>query len=210
MGEALVKTGNAVTLDAFAQKTALRLGVTPEAVRAEFKKLGKPAFNRPAPEEPFEPMDEAEAPPEPKPTLLETSLLKLLFAHDELVPWAVEQLAPEWIEHATARAIVEWRFRAATEGTWRGLGALLDAFESDASKQLITECATNEKPIPNPTIQIADVATRLRNLHIDQHRATLRQQMQQPGVAPETLTALLREDHDLRVLKQTPIPPPAG
>jgi hypothetical protein len=32
--------------------------------------------------------------------------------------------------------------------------------------------------------------------------------MQQPGVTPETLAALLREDHDLRVLKQMPIPAP--
>jgi DNA primase len=209
MGEALLKTGNAVTLDAFAQKTALRLGVTPESVRAEFKKLGKPVAQRPVTEEPFEPMDEEEPiVPEPKPTLLESSLLKLLLAHDELVPWVIEHLAPEWIEHATTRAIVERRFQAATEATWRGLGALLDAFESEGAKQLITECAANEKPIPNPHIQIADVATRLRNLHIDQHRATLRQQMQQPGVTPDALTALLREDHDLRVLKQTPIPPP--
>jgi DNA primase len=208
MGEALLKTGNAVTLDAFAQKTALRLGVTPESVRAEFKKLGRTGPNRPVAEETFEEAGDPETEPEPRPTVLEATLLKLLLAHDELVPWAIEHLAPEWIEHATSRAIVEWRFRAATEGTWRGLGALLDAFESDAAKQLITECAANEKPIPSPNIQIADVATRLRNLHIDQHRATLRQQMQQPGIAPETLTSLLREDHDLRVLKQMPIPAP--
>src|SRR5438876_269733 len=39
MGEALHKTGNAVLVDTYAQKTARRLGVASEAVRAEFKKI---------------------------------------------------------------------------------------------------------------------------------------------------------------------------
>jgi DNA primase len=208
MGEALLKTGNAVTLDAFAQRTALRLGVTPEAVRAEFKKIGRAGVSRPAPEEPFEPMDEEESALEAKPTLLEAFLIRLLLAHDELVPWALEHLAPEWVEHATARSLVEARFRAATENTWRGVAALLDGTESSSAKQLITELATTNKPIPNPTVQIADVVTRLRNLHIDHHRATLRQQVQDPSLDDATREKLLREDHDLRVLKQQPIPPP--
>jgi len=36
MAEAVHKTGNNVLIDKFAQKTALRLGVLAEAVRAEF------------------------------------------------------------------------------------------------------------------------------------------------------------------------------
>ena len=44
MAEALHKTGNRVLLDTHAQKTALRLGVSPEAVRAEFKKVQSPKF----------------------------------------------------------------------------------------------------------------------------------------------------------------------
>lgn len=38
MAEAVQKTGNPVLVDKYAQKTALRLGVTPEAVRQEFNK----------------------------------------------------------------------------------------------------------------------------------------------------------------------------
>lgn len=209
MGEALHKTGNAVTMDSFAQRTALRLGVTPEAVRAEFKKIGRAATPRPvAQEETFEPMDEEEAEPEARPTLLESFLLKILLAHDELVPWAMEHVAPEWIEHATARGIVEARFCAATEDRWRGIAALLDGTESESGKQLITEFATTDKPIPNPAIQIADVATRLRNFHIEAHRVTLRQQLLLPELDDAARNALLREDHELRVLKQVPIPPP--
>ena len=41
MAEAVHKTGNGVLVDKYAQKTALRLGVTPDAVRAEFQKLSR-------------------------------------------------------------------------------------------------------------------------------------------------------------------------
>ena len=38
MGLAVNQTGNAVTVDAYAQKTSLRLGVSTDAVRSEFSK----------------------------------------------------------------------------------------------------------------------------------------------------------------------------
>src|SRR5438552_1281307 len=41
MSEAVHKTANNVLIDKYAQKTALRLGVAPDAVRAEFRKLGR-------------------------------------------------------------------------------------------------------------------------------------------------------------------------
>src|SRR5215469_3595756 len=41
MAEAVHKTNNNVLIDAFAQKTALRLGVSSDAVRAEFRKLSR-------------------------------------------------------------------------------------------------------------------------------------------------------------------------
>jgi DNA primase len=209
MAEALHKTGNAVTLDAFAQKTALQLGVNPDAVRAEFKKLGQPRpAPRPAETAPAEASEPAPAAPVAKPNLHETWFLKLLLLHDELVPWAVEHVAPEWIEHAGARSIVEWRFAAQSEGHWRSVAAMLETFDSPDLKTLITQSATTDRPLPNPATQIADVAIRLRNLHIDAHRATLRAQINAPATSDDQRAALLREDHELRVLKLTPIPPP--
>src|SRR5882724_9331537 len=41
MAEAVHKTGNVVLVDKYAQKTALRLGVSPDSVRDEFKKLSR-------------------------------------------------------------------------------------------------------------------------------------------------------------------------
>jgi len=89
MAEALHKTGSAVTIDAFAQKTALRLGVMPEAVRAEFKRLkqARPGF-QPAAAEPGQP-DEGDEHHMPAPTLHEGWLLKLLLMHEVFVPWAM-------------------------------------------------------------------------------------------------------------------------
>ena len=49
MAEAVHKTGNGVLIDKYAQKTALRLGVTPDAVRAEFRKLSRARLRRPNP-----------------------------------------------------------------------------------------------------------------------------------------------------------------
>ena len=43
MAEAVHKTGNAVLIDKYAQKTALRLGVSAEAVRAEFQEKSRVA-----------------------------------------------------------------------------------------------------------------------------------------------------------------------
>ena len=207
MGEALLKTGSAVTIDTYAQKTALRLGVQPEAVRAEFKRLKQPA--RPAPEaarsENLEPEVAGTISP---PSLHEGWLLKLLLLHEEFVPWAIEHMAVEWIEHSTVRVLVEWRFTAQTEGRWRGVAAMLDAFESAETRALVTESAAVERPIPNPQIQLADVVTRLRNFHIDAHRSTLRRQLSDPAASDAAKADLLREDHELRLLKQTPIPPP--
>ena len=66
MAEAVHKTGNGVLIDTYAQKTALRLGVAAESVRAEFKKSPTPpAAPREDEEESFEsaePVAEA-APP---------------------------------------------------------------------------------------------------------------------------------------------------
>jgi DNA primase len=211
MAEALHKTGNAVTIDAFAQKTALRLGVNPDAVRSEFKKfrateaIGGSRTDAAEPEQ-----DESfETSTPPQPSSHESWLLKLLLLNDALVPWAADHLATEWLDHPAVRAIVEWRFAAETGGRWHGVAAMLDAFESGQSRRLITEAASTDRPIPNAATQLADLATRLRNRHIDAHRATLLPKLSDPGLTDDSRAALLREDHDLRLLKQAPIQPAA-
>ncbi|HEX4350344.1 MAG TPA: DNA primase, partial [Verrucomicrobiae bacterium] len=76
MAEAVHKTGNRVLIDTYAQKTALRLGVSAESVRTEFKKNPTTqAMPRETEEESFE---SAEAVEVVRPTVIEFHLLKLL------------------------------------------------------------------------------------------------------------------------------------
>ena len=88
MAEAIHKTANSVLIDTYAQKTALRLGVAPEAVRAEFKKV--PAVRTEPDQGEAEPMAGQSEPS--RPPNHEFHLLKLLLLHDDLVAWAALHL----------------------------------------------------------------------------------------------------------------------
>jgi DNA primase len=83
MSEAVRKTGNPVLIDKYAQKTALRLGVTPEATRTEFSKTKTEPVAM-APDDEY--FDSAAAETEeaiPRPTTPELWLLKLVLRHDD-------------------------------------------------------------------------------------------------------------------------------
>src|SRR5258706_5239756 len=64
MAAAVHKTGNVVLVDKYAQKTALRLGVSPEAVRAEFKKAARVKPSQPVAADEPEAVDDTTAPEE--------------------------------------------------------------------------------------------------------------------------------------------------
>src|SRR5450432_3057840 len=80
MGEAVHKTGNVVLVDKYAQKTALRLGVSPEAVRAEFKKI--PAAETASVENEDEIFESSASSETARPSSHEFHLLKLILLHD--------------------------------------------------------------------------------------------------------------------------------
>src|SRR2546427_1075252 len=103
MGEAVHKTNNAGLADTYAQKTAQRLGVSPESVRAEFKKIRASQTVQVA--------DDPVAAPEPqaRPSTQEFWLLKLLLLDDELLPWAVAHLDLDWVQHAAGHQIISFR-----------------------------------------------------------------------------------------------------
>ncbi len=113
MAEAVHKTGNTVLVDTYAQKTALRLGVSPEAVRAEFKKI--PAVQTAPVADEDESFESAESTEVSRPSNHESHLLKLLLLHENLVSWAALHLDTNWISHPVARQIVEQRLAAQKE-----------------------------------------------------------------------------------------------
>jgi len=202
MAEALHKSGNKVLIDTYAQKTALRLAVAPEAVRLEFNKYHaeKPRTR----ERPVEPELEDE-PEVARPSTHESWLLKLLFLHEELVEWAADHLNPEWIEHDLVKQIVTRRLEAQRNQTWTTLPAFLAAYSSPQLLALVTEVTAAEKPVPNPSQQLRDVGVRLRNQYISRQMSALLHKLNQAGISEEQHVELLRHQQELRLLKSRPL-----
>jgi DNA primase len=201
MAEAVHKTGNTVLIDKFAQKTALRLGVSPEAVRAEFKKISraKPAATEATEELPEETVET------PRPSAHEFWLLKLIFLNEELVEWCVVNTQSDWIQHPLAQQVFSKRIEAHRAGNWSSLGAFLNECGTPEMRSLVTEAATESRPIPNPQQQLADVALRLRNQFIDRQLAEAMHHANQPEVDDATRLELLRRQQELREMKRRPL-----
>ena len=204
MAEAVHKTGNNVLADKYAQKTALRLGVSPEAVRAEFLKVRSPqsAVRSPDDDESVSVGSEAET---PRPSTQEFWLLKLLLLHDDLVAWAALHLDVNWISHPLARQIVEKRLAAQTNESWKNLAAFLDECESSEMRALVTEAVAEDRKIPNPDQQLGDVVLKLRNQFLDRQIAALTQKASQPETSETDRMELLRQQQELRQQKRTPL-----
>lgn len=207
MSEAVHKTGNAVLIDKYAQKTALRLGVSPEAVRAEFRKNPAPTPARTSGEEEASETVAMEEAPRPSP--LEFHLLKLLFLNDELAIALSSHLDPNWIQNATVRRTVDSRLAAGQHQAWQGLPAFLDDCESAEICSLVTEAVAEERAIPNPEQQLADVILKLRNQFLDRQITTLTTKISHPQASDSEKLELLREQQKLRELKRAPLGAPS-
>jgi DNA primase len=208
MAEAVHKTGNVVLVDTYAQKTALRLGVSPEAVRAEFSKFkvqGSQSGVQDA--EPDDPALNPEPETVSRPSNHEFHLLKLLLLHENLAAWAALHLDVNWISHPIARQIVGQRLAAQTNESWKSPAAFLDSCDSAEMRNLVTEAAAEDRNIPNPEQQLADVAVKLRNQFLDRQIAALTQKVSQPGFSEAEQNELLRERENLRGQKRAPLSP---
>jgi DNA primase len=206
MAEAVHKTGNVVLIDTYAQKTALRLGVAPEAVRMEFKK-----FRRNQREEP----DSAEADSVPvtnsapvPPT--ERWLLRFMLTNDELLPWIVERLDLRWLRHASTNRIADFCINAVQSGTWTGATGLLDNADEE-TRRLVTEIVTEPMNLADPDKKLKGdpdhsdkrgILERLRDEFIDDEMAALRQRASLPETADDERVALLRKREELRASKR--------
>jgi DNA primase len=201
MAEAVHKTGNNVLVDKYAQKTALRLGVSPEAVRAEFAKVrsSESGVRSSENEDPASTEPESEM---PRPSDKEFWLLKLLLLHDDLVGWSALHLDVNWISHPLARQIVEKRLAAQTNETWKNLAAFLDECESPEMRSLVTEAVAEDRKLPNPDRQLADVVTSLRNQFLDRQIAASIQRASQPETSEADRMELLRQQQELRQQKR--------
>jgi hypothetical protein len=139
----------------------------------------------------------------------EAWLLKLRFLQEDTVGWAERNLDPAWIQNASVRDIVSRRLEAARAGSWQNLGAFLDGFDAPEMQNLITEAAAEQRPLPHPAQQLADVTLRLRNQFIDRQLQELMHQVNLPATDDSARVTLLRRQQELRELKRRPIEPPA-
>ena len=202
MAEALHKTRSAVLLDTYAQKTAHRLGVDPEAVRAEFRKRGraKPAVARAeAPEEP------ESAKSEPPPSEREFWLLRFLLLHEEQMDWVAQHLDLGWLEHATVKRVLAARVSAHTSSNWRGVPGLIDDLDDAVASALITQAAAEEHTKGDMGRNIVEAIRLLRDAHFERQLTTLKRRLAQPGLSESDTVQILREQADLRRARQQPL-----
>ncbi len=203
MAEALQKTGSTVLIDKYAQKTALRLAVTPEAMRAEFGKAA--GMSRPS-ARPTEDT-EAELIERVPPSAPELWLLKLLLLNDDLAEWLEAHLDCSWVQHAGVREVIQLRFTTGAAQTWNGAAALLTDVEDDGLRSLISEALAEDRALPNPKQQLIDTVLKLRNQTIDRQMADLLHRVNQPGLSDADRAKLLHERLALRTAKIGPLQP---
>jgi DNA primase len=203
MAEALQKTGSAVLLDTYAQKTAMRLNISPESMRVEFKKVGR---NKPAVYEPSDPGPEPEMEEElPLPSEREFWLLRFLFNHDEQLDWVAAHFDLAWVEHPAVRRAVEARLRAHAEDSWRGVPALIDAMQDPATTGLITGAVTGAQLTGDLSRNLMETIRMLRSAFIDRRLGELKLRLSQPGLLESEAVEVLNEQSQLRRLKQQPL-----
>lgn len=209
MAEAVHKTQNNVLVDTYAQKTALRLGVSPESVRAEFKRAAqnqRPVATEAAPEE----VEQFESLPAAPPSAQELWLLRLLLTNDHTARTLAVVLDRDWIQHPLVRQLVSLRLDLEADDAWQGLAEFVGNCEDEELARLASEAASFGKPIADPERQLLDVVTMLRNQALDRKMATLMLEASQPGVDDEGHADLLQRTVALRQQKLQPLLPPGS
>jgi hypothetical protein len=199
MAEAVLKTGNAVLIDTYAQKTALRLGVSPEAVRAEFAKT-KPGQGAPVERGEMDAPPVAESPPPPE---RELWLLRFLLSDNPPLDWAVRNLNLDWLQHPLLRQVIAARLAAHEHLTWHGIAAFLDETEDASLRSLVTAAAAAAPPVGDLTRQVTLAVSELRRDWIDRQLDALKQEVARSGA---TNADIEKRRAELRALKHQPLP----
>ena len=205
MSDAVLKAGSAVLSDTYAQKTALRLSVSSEAVRAEFKKSlrAKPAFVPRKDEGTVQP--EPDVQHQPEPSEREFWLMRFLLNADDHVEWLATRFDLNWLEHPVIRRIIEARLAAHRNQSWRGVPGLIDDLNDDSAQSLITEAVAEHLPVENLGRQLRETVLMLRNGCIDRQLTALTLRVAQPGIAESDVIAIERQKVQLRQMKRQPL-----
>jgi len=210
MREAVQKTNNPVLIDTYAQKLSHRLGVSVDAMRAEFAKR-KRTFQRAEPEfvEEEIPIPEDQL-PLPKPSPVEFWLLKLALFGETPAEWLESHLDLQWVVHRGVKEILQQLFALIAEKPDAGLSDLLAVLPSEPFRKLATEAMIDGRKIPNPDRQLRDIVLRLRNQFIESRLAEIQRDLI-PGATDEAKwPELINERNALKDLIIQPLELLAG
>jgi DNA primase len=209
MSAAVHKTNSTILLDTYAQATAIRLGIEPNAARAEFKKIARTA------PEPMERAEKTDAPtaPLPKPPVEEWWLLRLLLEGDEFAEWVATYLDPTWISHPIVREIVNARLAAHASGTWPGVATWLTTTGNPQWQAYVAESLSDPNRVPKPEETLkgsqirAGTVQNLRDRYIEQQMAALQQRSLRRELSDDERFAIYGEKEKLRKMIGQPLQP---
>jgi DNA primase len=205
LAEALGKTGNAVLLDTYAQKTALRLGVEAAAVRAEFRKLARPpgpGTDVPDEEENTNATEVTETAPGER----ELWLVRFLLSQDEMLDWVAQHLQLDWIQHGTVRRVVAARLNLHREGQWTGVPGLIDGLGADpAARVLVTAAVSGAALKGDLQRNLVETVRMLRATFADRQLTDCRLRLAQPDLSPGQMLEIKSQQDHWRGLKQQPL-----
>jgi DNA primase len=207
LGEAVRKTGDAVLTETVARKAAGLLGVSVEAVRAQFLKPDRAPGRSPG-ETGAAPPPENAGPP--RPSEIEFWLLRLVLLDADLGDWALGHLDLAWIEHPVVRRTLEVLFAALERGEPLDVPGLLAALADPAATALVTEAAALEEALPERSRILMDAVRRVRDRWLDREIAELTRRVAHPDTAPAERVAALQRQMELRRLKASPLAPLAA
>jgi hypothetical protein len=88
-----------------------------------------------------------------------------------------------------------------TNETWKNLAAFLDECETLEMRSLVTEAVAEDRKIPNPDRQLADVVTSLRNQFLDRAIKDLRHAMIKPGLSESEINELSKREQELLAIR---------
>ncbi|HTX22490.1 MAG TPA: DNA primase [Candidatus Aquilonibacter sp.] len=213
MAEAVHKTGSAVLIDTYAQKTAQKLGVHTESVRAEFKKSLTQTNPQVAMEE--ESTESAGLSKTVRPSPLEFQFLKFVLETDEFIDWLEQHMDLKWISSEIVREIVGRRMELSKSKKWSGISAFLTEFENDNCRQIVTEVLTGElvergkdgtrtilrKQENRSNEQFPDIVLKLRNQFLDKQITALASKVNQGIASKEETDSWLA----MRSLRRSPL-----
>jgi DNA primase len=211
MGEMVRKSGDAVLIDKYAQKTSMKLStfmqlpVSAEAVRTQFKKADA---RRQISREHLEAEGEENATNEQVPIPGEMWILRFVLGGDEHLDWLAGHLELDWIQHARVRSIIAARLQGHVDNTWIGVAAYLNSIDDPLTQRLVNEAVLLRDAHHSKGVDLhrnlVDGVRMLRDRHIDRRLKALNAQLAQP-LSDQQLLEIDKEKACLRRWKSEPL-----